>query len=75
MSIDIQNPIYLEKLLQEAARRGAEQSRTDFICYTKTQACELMGISYNTLQARIAEGKIRVVDGRIPGKSIREYLA
>lgn len=67
--IDLQNPLVLEKLLTEAARRGAEQARTDYICYTKEQACELLGISYSTLQRRISERRIKEVDGRIPGMS------
>lgn len=65
----------LESILAEAARRGAAQAITDLTCYTKEQTCELLGISYNTLQRRIREKKIRVVDGRIPGESIRRYLS
>lgn len=65
----------LERLLTEAARRGAEQAINDLTCYTKQQVCELLGVSYNTLQRRIIEGKVRVVDGRIPGESLRRYLS
>ncbi len=65
----------LQRLLTEAARMGAQQAIADLTCYTKEQACEMLGVSYNTLQRRIAEKKIRVVDGRVPGESIRRYLA
>lgn len=65
----------LEKMLTEAARRGAEQAIGDLTLYTKQQACEMLGVSYNTLQRRIIEKKIRIVDGRIPGEAIRQYLS
>ncbi|MFA7667776.1 MAG: helix-turn-helix domain-containing protein [Burkholderiaceae bacterium] len=65
----------LSELLAEAARRGAEQAISDLTLYTKQQACEMLGISYNTLQRRIVERKIRIVDGRIPGEAIRQYLS
>ncbi|MFA5633418.1 MAG: helix-turn-helix domain-containing protein [Porticoccaceae bacterium] len=65
----------LSELLAEAARRGAEQAISDLTMYTKQQACEMLGISYNTLQRRIVERKIRIVDGRIPGEAIRQYLS
>lgn len=65
----------LDALLTEAARRGAAQAIGDLTCYTKEQTCQMLGIAYNTLQRRIAEKKIRVVDGRVPGESIRRYLS
>lgn len=65
----------LEKLLQEAAKRGAAQAIDDLVCYHYKDACERLGISYNTLQKRIREGKIRPVDGRITGAEIRRYLS
>lgn len=65
----------LDVLLTEAARRGAAQAIGDLTCYTKEQACQMLGLSYNTLQRRISEKKIRVVDGRVPGESIRCYLS
>ncbi len=69
------DPHALESMLTEAARRGAEQAIQDLTCYTKEQACQMLGISYGTLQRRISEKKIRLVDGRIPGDSIRKYLS
>ena len=45
------------------------------MCYHYKDACERLGISYNTLQKRIKEGKIRPVDGRITGAEIRRYLS
>lgn len=74
MTIDLQDPT-LAKLLDEAARRGASQAITDLTLYTKEQACEMLGISYPTLQRRVKERKVREVDGRIPGDSIRAYLS
>lgn len=71
--IDLKDP-FINKLLEEIARRGAEHAINDITCYTKTQACELLGISYSTLQRRISERRIKVVDGRIPGMMIRKYL-
>ncbi len=65
----------LESLLTEAARRGAAQAIEDMVCYHYIDACERLGISYNTLQKRIREGKIRPVDGRITGAELRRYLA
>ena len=65
----------LENLLTEAARRGAAQAIEDMVCYHYADACERLGISYNTLQKRIKEGKIRPVDGRITGAELRRYLA
>lgn len=72
--IDLQDPA-VQKLLTEAARRGAAQAISDITLYSKQQAAEMLGIAYNTLQRRIAEKKIRVVDGRVPGESIRRYLS
>lgn len=43
-------------------------------CYHLKNACKQLGISYNTLQWRILEGKIRPVDGRITGAELRRYL-
>ncbi|WP_394065797.1 hypothetical protein [Alcaligenes sp. WGS1538] len=34
-----------------------------------------MGISYNTLQKRIQEGKIKAVNGRNTGAELLRYLA
>lgn len=64
----------LESLLAEAARRGAIQAIEEMTCYHLKDACRILGISYNTLQKRIQEGKIRPVDGRITGAEIRRYL-
>lgn len=64
----------LHILLKEAARLGANQAIDDLVCYHYKDACARLGISYNTLQKRILEGKIRPVDGRITGAEIRRYL-
>ncbi|OZI56781.1 helix-turn-helix domain-containing protein [Bordetella genomosp. 4] len=64
-----------ERMLEEAARRGAERAIEDMVCYHYQDACARLGISYNTLQKRIKEGKIRPVDGRITGAELRRYLS
>ncbi|HCP78285.1 MAG: hypothetical protein H5U29_09485 [Pusillimonas sp.] len=64
----------LEAILVEAAKRGAALAIEDMVCYHYKDACARLGISYNTLQKRIAEGKIRPVDGRITGAELRRYL-
>jgi len=64
----------LRKMLVEAARMGADLAIEDMVCYHLKDAAERLGISYNTLQKRIAEGKIRPVDGRITGAELRRYL-
>lgn len=65
----------LDRMLESAARRGAEIAIEDMVCYHFKDACERLGISYNTLQRRISEGKIRPIDGRITGAEIRRYLS
>jgi len=67
-------PGQLGVLLEQAARRGAEIAITDMVCYHYKDACQRLGISYNTLQKRIMEGKIHPVDGRITGAELRRYL-
>jgi len=67
-------PGQLGVLLEQAAQRGAEIAITDMVCYHYKDACKRLGISYNTLQKRILEGKIRPVDGRITGAELRRYL-
>jgi len=67
-------PGQLDAILVEAARRGAEIAITDMVCYHYKDACERLGISYNTLQKRIKEGKIHPIDGRITGAELRRYL-
>ncbi|MGB6105686.1 MAG: helix-turn-helix domain-containing protein [Pusillimonas sp.] len=64
----------LQSMLVEAARIGANHAIEDMVCYHYKDACERLGVSYNTLQRRIAEGKIRPVDGRITGAELRRYL-
>lgn len=64
----------LQNLLREAARQGANLAIEDMVCYHYKDACKRLGISYNTLQKRILEGKIRPVDGRITGAELRRYL-
>lgn len=68
-------PHQLEELLKRAAQMGAQQAIDDMVCYHYKDACERLGISYNTLQKRIKEGKIRPVDGRITGAELRRYLS
>lgn len=65
----------LQKMLVEAARMGANQAIDDMVCYHLKDACARLGVSYNTLQRRIQEGKIRPVDGRITGAELRRYLS
>ncbi len=65
----------LRKMLVEAARLGANHAIDDLVCYHFNEACERLGISYNTLKKRIQEDKIHPVDGRITGAEIRRYLA
>lgn len=67
-------PEQLEDLLARAAQKGAETAFEEMVCYHYKDACKQLGISYNTLQKRILEGKIRPVDGRITGAEIRRYL-
>lgn len=64
----------LFNLMQEASRQGANQIIDDMVCYHYNDACKRLGISYNTLQKRIQEKKIRPIDGRITGAEIRRYL-
>lgn len=65
----------LQRMLTEAARQGAEIAIEEMVCYHYKDACKRLGISYNTLQKRIVDGKIRPVDGRITGQEIRRYLS
>lgn len=64
----------LKKLLVEASRMGANLAIEDMACFHYKDAAQRLGISYNTLQKRISEGKIRPVDGRITGAELRRYL-
>lgn len=64
----------LQKMLVEAARLGANYAIEGMVCYHLKDAAERLGVSYNTLKKRIAEGKIHPVDGRITGEELRRYL-
>lgn len=64
----------LKRMLIEASRKGAHLAIEDMVCYHYKDACKRLGISYNTLQKRIREGKIKPIDGRITGAEIRRYL-
>lgn len=64
----------LQQMLIEAARIGANHAIEGMVCYHLKDAAERLGVSYNTLQKRIAEGKLRVIDGRITGEELRRYL-
>lgn len=65
----------LQSLLVEASRIGASIAIEDMVCYHYKDACKRLGISYNTLQKRIQEGKIKPIDGRITGAELRRYLS
>ena len=65
----------LEQMMIEMARLGASIAIEDMVCYHYKDACKRLGISYNTLQRRILEGKIKPVDGRITGAELRRYLS
>jgi len=65
----------LQAMLERAAHMGAQRAIDDLVCYHYKDACGRLGISYNTLQKRIKEGKIRPVDGRITGAELRRYLS
>lgn len=69
------HPDQLRVMLSEAAKEGAQRAIEEMVCYHYKDACKRLGISYNTLQKRIAEGKIKPVDGRITGAELRRYLA
>ena len=64
----------LRSMLEEAAQIGAERAIEGMVCYHLKDACKRLGISYNTLQRRIAEGKITPIDGRITGAELMRYL-
>lgn len=64
----------LQEMMVQAARIGAMNMFNEIAMYHLKDAASLLGISYNTLQKRIAEGKIRVIDGRITGAEISRYL-
>lgn len=64
----------LKSMLIEAARIGANLAIEGMVCYHLKDAATRLGVSYNTLQKRIAEGKIKTVDGRITGEELRRYL-
>ncbi len=68
----------LERLLVRAARLGGEQAGNivfeNLAVYNKEDACKRLGMSLPTLNKRIAERKIRLVDGKITGAEIRRYL-
>lgn len=64
----------LKSMLVEAARMGANQAIDAMVTCNLKDAADKLGISYTTLQRRMAEGKIRAVDGRISGAEIRRYL-
>ena len=67
------SPTVLRALLIESARLGAAQAISDMKTFTLKEAAATLDMSYNTLRARIKEGKIREVDGRISGAELRRY--
>ncbi|MBK1780610.1 hypothetical protein JHL22_05210 [Advenella sp. WQ 585] len=64
----------LQEMLVQAARIGALNMFNEITLYHLKDAANLLGVSYNTLQKRIAQGKIQVIDGRITGAEISRYL-
>jgi|GEM_PF-675379 len=64
----------LEALLERAAARGAQQAIDSMVSFNYKETCKQLGISYNTLQARLVAGKIHSTDGRISAAEIRRYL-
>ncbi|WP_459614380.1 hypothetical protein [Bordetella sp. 2513F-2] len=67
-------PSELGELLTQAAERGAALAIDALAVYHLQDAAKRLSMSYNTLKKRIAEGKIKPVDGRITGAEIRRYL-
>lgn len=69
----------LQAMLVEAAKIGgsigARTAIDDMVVYNYRDAAKRLGISYPTLQRRMAERKILGVDGRITGAEIRRYLS
>lgn len=68
----------LQQLLEDAVAQGAKigvrEALDNLVLYNLGDACKQLSMSYNTLQKRIREGKIKAVDGRITGGEIRRYL-
>lgn len=64
----------LQAMLDQAGKNGAQQMFNNITLYHLKDAASLLGISYNTLQQRIRDGKIKPVDGRITGAEISRYL-
>jgi uncharacterized membrane-anchored protein len=65
----------LQALLVESAKKGAEQAFRKYVRYKYKEAAKLLGITDRTLSNRIAEGKIKAVDGLITGAEIDRYLS
>lgn len=68
------HPDQLKAMMREAAQEAARLVIDDMVCYHFKDVCKRLNISYNTLQKRIAEGKIKPIDGRITGAELRRYL-
>lgn len=64
----------LEELLVKAAAIGAKRAFEDLTVYSLADTCKRLGITYSTLQRRIAEGKIKPIDGKVTGAEIARYL-
>lgn len=65
----------LKSMLAEAAKIGADRAIEALVTYNLGDAAERLGISRTTLHRRMAEGKIKAVDGRITAAEIRRYLS
>lgn len=65
----------LRKMLIEAGEIASRKVVDELVAYSLRDAAAQIGISYVTLQRRIANGKINCVDGRISGAEIRRYLS
>jgi hypothetical protein len=64
----------LKKLLEEAARMGAQTVINTLVSFNMQDAAKQIGITPKTLNKRILEGKIKSVDKRISGPEIQRYL-
>ena len=64
----------LYELIRQAGEEGARQAIMCLVTYNYTDAAAQIGITTGTLAKRIAEHKIRPVDGRITGAELMRYL-
>lgn len=71
-------PEELERIIARASQVGVEAGGKlmfeRLAIYNKVEACKILKMSMPTLNKRIAERKIRSIDGRITGAEILRYL-